>query len=119
MKTTTRKPRPSRATSVKPLAYKPPRLSRSFETWRAWQLTDGALNAARVAAPLSRERWTLARTIDNLRDGMQRGDLVRVRRAIEEAERNPLAHANGHFPAAIAWARLLGRLAPEQTALAL
>ena len=78
------------------------RLSRSFETWRAWQLTDGALNAARVAAPLSRDRWTLARTIDALRDGMQRGDLVRVSRALEEVERNPLAHG---YPSAAAWAR--------------
>ena len=90
------------------------RLSRSFETWRAWQLTDGALNAARVAAPLSRDRWTLARTIDDLRDGMQRGDLVRVSRALEEVERNPLAHG---YPSAAAWARLLARVAPEQIAL--
>lgn len=93
------------------------RLSRSFETWRAWQLADGALNASRIAAPLSRERWTLARTIDRLREGMQRGDLASVERAVEEAERNPLAHADAHFPASVAWARFLRRVAPEQIAL--
>lgn len=95
-----------------------PRASRAPYVFAIYREAARALEAAAFSVPRAStaDRPKLLAVADALREGIQAARLPVIREACARAEEIPLARRR--FPCPLAWTRLLARIAPEQSTLA-